>query len=164
MYSLLTPYINAQTCDSVVFCCKPEVVSDLLKQRDQVIKSLDFMLERYLSRRSRRKAPVPAFLASLPWRQPPSFQAGKIQFIGYHFQILRKCLEGSHSLCWKLSQGVNKRGATFAKEVIAAGRELTKSSSWRWLCGKIVWRLHKILRWTRVSELESAEFHHCKVI
>jgi len=58
---------------------------DLLKQRDQVIKS-----RRFLSRRLRRKTPAPAFPASLQWRRPPSFQAGRIQFIGYDFHILWK--------------------------------------------------------------------------
>jgi len=65
-------------------------MADLLKQRDQVIKSLDFVLE-CMIQEIEKKSP------SIPSKRPmktPDFQAGENQFIGYHFHIFRKCSEG----------------------------------------------------------------------
>ena len=60
-------------------------MANLLKQRETNLSSLIVPIQEV-----EKKSTSPAFPTSLQWRWPPSFQAGRIQFIGYNFHILWK--------------------------------------------------------------------------
>jgi len=83
-------------------------MADLLKQRDQVIKSLDFVLEGMIQEIEKKSPSIPS---KRPMIEDPLLPSGRKSIHWLPLPHLSKMFRRNHSLCSKLPPGTTKRGA-----------------------------------------------------